>query len=190
MNVAVEEAPEDHAGLGLILFLLALGVGFATLFVFYGVMRASMPAWPPPGLPRVPLLFPTLNTGVTILASVTYHYATRQLAGGHPRAFARALTVTTFLGGIFLVLQLLLAIQTWALGVRAEGSAYGALMYTLAGFHALHVAVGVVSLAVVAGQALAQNFGAANLRRIRFWGWYWHFVGAIWILMYLLVFVI
>src|SRR5437899_12654484 len=58
------------ASLGMIVFLGSWAMMFGSLFFAYGIIRAHSVAWPPPDLPRIPLLLPAINTVALALSSV------------------------------------------------------------------------------------------------------------------------
>jgi cytochrome c oxidase subunit 3/cytochrome o ubiquinol oxidase subunit 3 len=66
---------------------------------------------------------------------------------------------------------------------------FGTTYYTLVGFHALHVTAGVIALSVVLGLALRGKLTEQHSLGIRLVAWYWHFVDAVWIVVFLVVYV-
>src|SRR5262249_33478866 len=68
---------------------------------------------------------------------------------------------------------------------------FGSTYYTLVGFHALHVTVGVLVMLTVLGVTFKRS-AASNLRSlalsehagIELVSWYWHFVDAVWIVVF------
>lgn len=178
----------ERSALGALLFLVSLGVAFAAIFSLYGALRSGMPAWPPPGLPRPPLLIPTLNTVVVLASSVAYHGALTALRQGKQGRFRVLLLVTTNLGTLFLLLQLVLGRQAISMGIVVGQSLYAGLLFSLAAFHAVHLLVGVVAVGALAAMARQGRFGASSSVEVRLWGYYWHFVGGGWLVMYVLLF--
>ena len=176
--------------LGTLLFLVSLAVAFIGMFILYGWLRASMPAWPPEGLPRPPLALPTINTVIVAISSLAYHRALVALQQGRQTRFRLLLLTTTNLGALFLLLQVLLARQAIEMGIVVGDTLYAGLLFGLAAFHAVHLLVGVCALAVLAAMARTGRFGARSSVELRLWGYYWHFVGVCWLVMYLLLFVL
>ena len=193
-SLLVPESEQDRRNrrsvLGTVLFLVSLGVAFIAMFILYGALRASMPAWPPAGLPRPPLLLPSTNTVVVLLSSYTYVQALRALRQGRQGRFRLLLLLTTNLGALFLLLQAVLARQAVEMGIIVGDSLYAGLLFGLATFHAVHLFVGVVALAVLAAMARHGRFGARSSIELHLWGYYWHFVGVCWLAMYALLFVL
>jgi cytochrome c oxidase subunit 3/cytochrome o ubiquinol oxidase subunit 3 len=67
---------------------------------------------------------------------------------------------------------------------------FGTTFYTLVGLHATHVTVGLVFLLIVMAVTLGGFPIATQARRVRFLSWYWHFVDAIWVVVFTVVYVI
>lgn len=185
-----QDRQNQRSVLGTFLFLVSLGVAFAGMFILYGALRSSMPAWPPVGLPRPPRLLPTVNTIVVVVSSATYHQALVALRRGRRSRFRILLLVTTNLGVLFLLLQALLARQAISMGIVVGDTLYAGLLFGLAAFHAIHLLVGVVALGVLAAMATGGRFGARSSVELRLWGYYWHFVGGCWLIMYVLLFMV
>jgi cytochrome c oxidase subunit 3 len=178
------------ARLGMVLFLASWTMLFAGLFFAYGLVRSRATAWPPLDQPPLPLALPGANVAVLALGSAALLLAARPLRRGDSRGAARALTAAALLGAIFLALQARVWTSLWAEGLRPDGGPYGSVVYTLTGFHALHVLVGLGALASLAWRAWRGTHGPAQTLPARLWAVYWHFVAAVWLLMYLTVYVL
>lgn len=186
-------APEDDPAhrrtmLGLKIFLASLTVFFGALLALYAMVRWSLPSWPPPGQPRVPILLPTLNTVVIAASSAVIQAALSALRHAKPRRFGQLMLVTANLGAVFIALQLLLFRQAVGMGLQVGSNVYSAVFFTLAGVHAVHVLVGVTALAALALLAFRAPTGKNRLIRARMWATYWHFMGAVWAVMYVALF--
>jgi cytochrome c oxidase subunit III len=67
---------------------------------------------------------------------------------------------------------------------------FGTTFYSLVGLHASHVIVGLFFLSLV---ILATVMGfpiQTQMRRVRFLSWYWHFVDAVWVVVFTVVYII
>lgn len=176
--------------LGTWLFLASLAVAFIGMFILYANLRSSMPAWPPPGMPRPPLTLPTVNTVVVLLSSLAYDRALAALRQGRVGRFKLLLLATTNLGALFVLLQVVLARQAIDIGIVVGSSLYAGLLFSLTAFHAVHLVVGVVAMAVLSALARKDHFSARGSVELRQWGYYWHFVGVCWLVMYVLLFLL
>ncbi len=178
------------AWLGMILFLASWTMLFAALFAAYGVLRLRSPEWPPADVPRLPILLPGANTLAMVASSIALQSALRSAREGRVRSVLAATTAALVLGGIFLAGQVALWVGLWRLGLRPDGGPFPSVFYGLTVFHGLHVLVGLFGLGWVLTRAAKASFGPARHLGLRLWCGYWHFVGVIWALLYLTLFVL
>ena len=66
---------------------------------------------------------------------------------------------------------------------------FGSTYYTLVGFHGLHVTAGVIALSTVFALALRGALADTHHTAVQMVSWYWHFVDAVWIVVFLVVYV-
>jgi cytochrome c oxidase subunit 3 len=173
---------------GMVVFLGSWAMMFAALFFSYALVRSRAPAWPPLDLPVPPRLLPAVNTAVIAASSAAVVAALRAAMMGRRVRLGRALVVATALGATFLALQAVVWVGLWRDGLRIEGGTYPSVFYSLTALHALHVAVGVVALSVLALRALRAP-GPTRVA-VRLWGMYWHFVGIVWGVLYATVYLL
>jgi cytochrome c oxidase subunit III len=67
---------------------------------------------------------------------------------------------------------------------------FGTTYYSLVGLHASHVIVGMVFLLLVMAVTLGGFPIHTQFRRVRFLSWYWHFVDAVWVVVFTVVYVV
>jgi heme/copper-type cytochrome/quinol oxidase subunit 3 len=60
--------------------------------------------------------------------------------------------------------------------------------FTLTGFHGLHVALGLVAIAIMTRLALSKSFGDGSARALKAVGLYWHFVDVVWVVVFGIVY--
>ncbi|MHB1844246.1 MAG: cytochrome c oxidase subunit 3, partial [Deltaproteobacteria bacterium] len=173
---------ETTAWIGMLVFLGSWAMLFAGLFFAYGAIREATHAWPPKGLPALPLALPTLNTFVLAGSSVLLQLGVVRLRRGLPAALLFSLAA--LLGALFLALQLAVWIGLWRAGLRPTGGPFPSVFYGLTVFHALHVLVGLFALAGLAIGAASGRLSAARQLPARLWALYWHFVGAVWLVLF------
>ena len=178
------------AWLGMILFLGSWTMLFAALFAAYGVLRLRSPQWPPPDVPRLPILLPGANTLAMVASSVALQRALRFARRGRLPAVLPAISAAFLLGGIFLAGQVALWVNLWRAGLRPDGGPFPSVFYGLTVFHGLHVLVGLFGLGWLVTRAAKASFGPTRHVGLRLWCGYWHFVGVIWVLLYLTLFVL
>jgi cytochrome c oxidase subunit 3 len=181
---------EWTAYLGMVLFLGSWAMMFGSLFFAYGMVRARSTSWPPADLPTLPLVIPGINTAVLAVSSVCLQLVVRALRRGKAHVAGPGIGIVAVLGAVFLGLQ----IHTWrdlfGEGLTPKGGPYASVFYTLTVFHALHVFVGIVALVWLCKNALAGRYSAARFLPVRLWTLYWHFVGVVWLAMFVTVYVL
>ena len=67
---------------------------------------------------------------------------------------------------------------------------FGTTFYSLVGLHASHVIVGLIFLSIVFVVTLLGFPIQTQLRRVLFLSWYWHFVDAVWVIVFTVVYII
>lgn len=176
---------------------------FSATLIGYLTIRLRARAWPPAGMPHLPLGL-IFSTVVILVASLAAQGALRAAREGRTAAVRRGLVITLALGVLFLVsqavnwAQLLPAVRE--MGVRALAGPAGRvpgpprtdptprqfafLFYTLTGLHGLHVLGGLAALSMTARRAWAGLDWSAQLRRVRHAVVYWHFLAAVWLVLY------
>ena len=178
------------AWIGMLVFLGSWAMMFAALFFAYGMLRARMDAWPPPGSPPLPLLLPAANTLVIAVSSAVLERALWSARRGKMESVLPGIAAALLLGTLFVGLQLLLWTGLWKAGLRPDGGPYASVFYALTAVHAAHVAVGLLGLGHCAIRAASGALSPVRNLGLRLWTAYWHFVGGVWLLLFLTVFVL
>ncbi len=180
--------PEEFTSyVGMVVFLGSWTMLFVALFFSYALIRARAPLWPPLGQPRLPVLLPGLNSLVIAASSVAVVAAGRAQGLGQRGRAGRALLVAAGLGVLFLSLQAVVWVGAYRAGLVPSGGPYPSVFYALTTFHALHVVVGLAALCALGARLLGARGGSRSA--IRLWGMYWHFVGVVWAVLYVSVYI-
>jgi heme/copper-type cytochrome/quinol oxidase subunit 3 len=184
---------------GMILFLCALGVLFASSLALYAYMRyrvaGEIPVVRQKHEVQVPwgtLHFPStllLSTALVIGVSIALAVATRQIRGGRHRAYRNSLTAALALAAGFLTVQTP-AMLNLLFAHRGQLSGKGTHLYGLVFFlvlvHALHVLGGMVTLVRVTVRARRGAYDRVppDHDPIRMTTLYWHFLDVVWLVMF------
>ena len=75
-------------------------------------------------------------------------------------------------------------------GLTISRNLFGTTYYTLVGLHALHVTGGVTIMLIVLGLALRRQVTTANQAGVGLVAWYWHFVDAVWVVVFTVVYLV
>ncbi len=179
---------ELTSAIGMMVALGSWAMMFGAVFFVYLALRAQAVSWPPPGLAPLPVLLPSINTLVMVGSSLTLVRALKLLRQGAHGPSWRWMLVTFVLGLAFVALQLELWRGMYLAGVTPETGVLGTVFYALTVLHAVHVAAGVGVLGYLLVVAHRSYRGAALLERrvitLRLCGMFWHFVDAVWIVMF------
>jgi cytochrome c oxidase subunit 3 len=69
-------------------------------------------------------------------------------------------------------------------GFTISSNLFGSCYYLLTGFHGLHVLSGVILMLYLFFKTRAGAFSAENYVRIESSGLYWHFIDAVWVVLF------
>lgn len=180
--------PFDNVKLAMLFFIGGEIMFFGGLVSAFLVLRVTTPVWPPPLQPRLPLGVTGVNTLVLLASSVAMVAALRALARADRGALVRRLVATAGLGTLFLVVQGYEWARLIGFGLTLSSGVYGATFYTLIGTHAAHVLGALVWLAVTVALTTRGRFADGRTGPLRACAMYWHFVVALWPVLYVAVY--
>lgn len=191
-QVIQEELPEKRSTgyLGMVIFLGSWAMMFGTLFFAYAGLRLRASSWPPFGAPELPIILPGINTLILLVSSGTMHLALRGLRRGQLDHFRAGLLATILLGTVFMGLQLVVWMDLWSQGLHLDTGTYGGLFYLLTVFHVLHVLVGLGLLAWLLAPVLRREASVPRRVPVKVASMFWHFVDAVWLIMFLAVYLV
>lgn len=179
---------ESKGRVGVLLLILSEIAFFGVLIVAHLFYLGKNLVGP---LPGEVLHFPVFATIALLTSSGTIVLAVRDLRQGHVARFTTALFATILLGATFLGLT---AVEWSGLiqdhGLTIRTNLFGTTFYTLVGFHAGHVTLGVSIMLLTGVLSLLGHVRARDAERLELVSWYWHFVDAVWIAVLLVVYVI
>lgn len=141
--------------------------------------------------PREVLTVPIFNSICLLSSSLTIVMAERAIDRGKISRFGLWWAITIALGSIFLVGT---GLEWHKLiyhdGLTISTNLFGTTFYCLVGLHAFHVIVGLAGLLAVLILTLGGHVRQEHAERIQVLALYWHFVDAIWIVVFTVVYVI
>jgi cytochrome c oxidase subunit I len=162
--------------------------GFFVVLIISYLFYTSAPRRGPGAASTLDPVTTGLYTLDLLASSGTIWWAERSLRRERHTAFRLWLTVTLLLGMVFLVGQGREYWRLWAHGVRINTNLFTTAFFTLTGFHGLHVCGGLVALAIVLGLALGRDFQSAGAPAVSPVALYWHFVDAVWMAVFAMVY--
>ena len=178
----------DRGKVGLICLLMTEVALFSIFVTAYLFFLGKSPTGP---YPADVLIVPVWGTICLLSSSLTAELAVRGLRAKAKGRFQLWLGITILLGAEFLR-------QTgieWRKLINVDGltistNVFGTTYYSLVGLHASHVVIGLTLLLLVFVLGLRGASLDAHERRIELLSWYWHFVDAVWVVVFTVVFVI
>jgi cytochrome c oxidase subunit 3/cytochrome o ubiquinol oxidase subunit 3 len=158
---------------------------FVVAYLFYMGKSLTGPT------PREVLEIPIFFTICLLSSSITIHFAGKSLERDNRSAFLLLWSLTIVLGGLFLFgtgreWHRLIYEQ----GLTISTNLFGTTYYSLVGLHAFHVTAGLIMLTVVLILGLAGRVGEDQFRRVDVLALYWHFVDAVWVVVFTVVYIV
>ena len=166
-----------------ILGFVVIGVLFTASLVAYVITRVHAQLFRPEASPGLPAGL-IGSTAMLVGVSLSMHSAYRSVLENRQESLRRAL----WLGLAFAVAFVVGQGFNW-LHMYREQTAYVQptlfefTFYLLTGLHAVHVLGGFVPLGVVISRASQREYSSSRSDGVRFCVWYWHYLGAIWIVL-------
>ena len=172
--------------LAVLLFLISEFIFFVFLVIAYIYSRSSEISGPTAHSSLVPW-----KTGIytvfLLSSSATIYLAERALERNRKR-FALWMSATILLGAIFLFGEMREYATLLHQDVSISRNLFGSTFFTLTGFHAIHVALGLLMLLVVTGLVIANKLGDNRRTAFKAVSYYWHFVDLVWVMVFSVVY--
>jgi cytochrome c oxidase subunit 3/cytochrome o ubiquinol oxidase subunit 3 len=158
---------------------------FVVAYLFYIDKSLTGPT------PREVLETPVFYTICLLSSSLTIHFAERALEQGKNSTFLALWFLTIVQGGVFLFgTGLEWHRLIYERGLTISTNLFGTTYYSLVGLHAFHVTAGLAMLLAVGVFGLAGLVGREHAARVGVLSMYWHFVDAVWVVVFTVVYVI
>ncbi|MBV8569155.1 MAG: heme-copper oxidase subunit III [Acidobacteriaceae bacterium] len=178
----------DRGTVGIIFLIITESVLFLTFVAVYLVYIGASVTGP---YPKDVLETPILATVCLLSSSLTIVAAEWALERNRIGMFRIWWLVTIVLGLYFLFdtgmeWKKLIYVDHLTISTNLFGTTF----YSLVGLHASHVTVGMIFLLLVIGVNLLGFPIETQKRRVKFLSWYWHFVDAVWVIVFTVVYII
>jgi cytochrome c oxidase subunit 3 len=175
-------SPVSNGQLAVLAVLATAGMLFAGFASAYLVRREGTD-WNREPLPAI-LIFSTI---VLLTSSATMEISRSALKRGDTTVALLWAGTTAFLGLTFLAGQLDAWQQLAARGLYLPSGPYSSFFYVLTAAHGLHLFGGIVALAYLLWRISRSGRDRGIIDVFRNCATYWHFVGGVWVLLYLLL---
>ena len=169
----------------LILAEAAIFIIFVVAYVFYLGKSITGPT------PRGVLELPIVTTICLLSSSITVHAAVSALRHANRKMCSLWLAATILLGTIFLAGT---AHEWYHLiyydGLTIRTNLFGTTFYSLVGLHASHVIIGLMMLSFALWFSMRGEMGKEHSEKLEVLSLYWHFVDAVWVIVFSVVYVL
>jgi heme/copper-type cytochrome/quinol oxidase subunit 3 len=166
-----------------IFFFISLIMAYVYM-VYYGDTRSSNE------LSLLHISTTGVFTLVLLISSLTFYIAEKNYAKGNIPQLKLWLGMTIALGIIFLYGQGSEYYRLINEQITLGASVFGTNFFTLTGFHGFHVFVGIILISILLTMAVLGDFKDKNSTVIQTIGIYWHFVDAVWVVVFTVVYVL
>jgi cytochrome c oxidase subunit 3/cytochrome o ubiquinol oxidase subunit 3 len=173
---------------GMICLILAessIVIIFITAYIYYLGKSNTGPT------PKEVLELPIFSSICLFSSSATVHFAVSAVEHSRRGLASLWLAATIILGGIFLGAT---AHEWYHLiyvdGLTIKTNLFGTTFYSLVGLHASHVIVGLIMLIIALIFSLTGSLTSRHTARLEVLSLYWHFVDAVWVVVFTVVYVL
>ena len=165
------------------LLLLSIFMMFGAFTSAY-IVRSEEGDWLQVVLPASMLL----NTGLIVLSSAFMQWAYVSARRDNIGQIKLALALTMVFGAAFLVGQW----NVWGELVQQKvffggtgSNPAGSFLYVITGVHGFHLITGLIYVGIVLASSFKYKVHSRNLLRMEMCTTYWHFLGGLWVYLYL-----
>lgn len=169
--------------IAMVFVLVSFSMLFATLFLGYAALRSSAPVWPPMGMDKLPMALPILSTAFISASSLTWMMFERTFKTGWVLS-------TLALGLAFTASQFGLWNELSHQGILAGTGVFASVIYSFTWIHVAHIAMGIILLMWPLYWSHKKMVNDIRSVKIASIGKFWHFLGLIWGVMFITLFVL
>lgn len=163
----------------------AIFIIFVVAYIYYIGRSLTGPT------PRQVLEVPIFNSICLLSSSLTIWLSERALEHNKIKQFASWWGLTALLGAIFLVgTGMEWHKLIYEKGLTISTNLFGTTFYSLVGLHATHVIFGLIGLTTVLIFTLMGKVKEEHSERIQVLALYWHFVDAVWVVVFTVVYIL
>lgn len=180
-RMKTKEGDQIISSIAMIVTLISFGMLFLTLMMSFALFRFTADVWPPAGMVKPSLLLPTLSTLIIILSSYTLWKFEKNLQQIH------FLLSTLMLGLSFMFTQTLFWQQLKSQGVFVSSGVFASIIYSFTWIHAAHIVCGLGLLFWLYRGVTKKSITSLHVKNV---GKFWHFLGIVWLIMFVTIFVL
>lgn len=191
MTMAVAKKPLSNkdqgqqiiSSVGMIVTLVSFAMLFATLMMGFAMYRLTAPVWPPAGMTKPSLILPSLSTLCIFISSLCFMKFEKDISD------KRGLIATIALGLVFMIIQSLLWHSLKLQGIYVSSGIFPSIIYAFTWIHAAHIIAALAMLIWLYTRVRKEVSPKTQLQAANT-GKFWHFLGIVWFIMFVTIFVI
>jgi cytochrome c oxidase subunit 3 len=177
----VKEGDQIISSVTMVVTLVSFGMLFLTLMMSFALFRFTSEVWPPAGMVRPSLLIPSISTLFIALSSWAFYKYEQNIQT------KKFLIATTVLGVAFMVSQFIFWSQLKAHGIFVSSGIFPSIMYSFTWIHAAHIVAALLLLGWLFFDAKNESKAQMRVQNV---GKFWHFLGIVWLIMFVTIFVL
>jgi heme/copper-type cytochrome/quinol oxidase subunit 3 len=173
-----------------------VGYFLASEFVFFSFLITAYVDFQSSAISAGPTASSSLHPGITGIytafllgSSPTMWWAAKMYREGRRTAFQIWLAITMLFGAIFLYGEGKEYYELVSKGITLGANAFGTTFFTLTGFHAFHLIVGLTLMSIFWGVFRGQGAGGHKRHAaMECVSMYWHFVDGMWVIIFTVIY--
>lgn len=173
---------------GTIVWLASELMFFAGLFAMFFSIRAAAPELWAEHTPTLNLPYALTFTTILVASSITCQLGVFRAERGDVYGLRRWFAITFVMGLTFVLGQVVEYGSLVQEGIKINADGYGTMYYLTTGFHALHVTGGLLAFVVYLIRSTMGRFTPAQASTAIVVSYYWHFVDAVWIALFAMIY--
>ncbi len=180
--------PRSFGWWGMVWLIATEATLFALLLASYFYLRFRSGEWPPHPIEAPKLELPLIMTAILWSSSIPVHIAEKGIEKGNQRRLRWGLAAGFLLGAVFLLITVAVEWPETLHEFTPRTNAYGSLFFTITGFHASHVVVGLSVSLWTQARAWQGAFDERKHVSVQNFAMYWHFVDIVWLFVLLSIY--
>lgn len=189
-NINTLEHRKLQVSVGGGVIMISFAMLFATLFLGYAIYRFSHPVWPPQGFQNISVFWPSISTAVIAISSIFLEWSYAAFEKGELKVFKKFWYLTLSLGLAFVLSQFFVWNSLNFIGVYYNSGILGSILHGFTWIHAAHVILGIISLLFLFPVTRLNHYQESFVPKFLLIKKFWHFLGVVWLLMYIGLFLV
>lgn len=181
---------EHQSKIAMMVAYVSWSMLFATLMLGYAVYRFSSTSWPPSGFERISLFWPMMSTIILALSSFTFYLASRSYLKREKKNFSFYIVLTFLLGIGFMASQYMLWQKLNLAGQYVSAGIFPSILHGFTWIHAAHVVCALLGVIYLLFQMRVESFKKNKKLLVKNIENFWHFLGVVWLIMFVALFAI